>query len=59
MDFKNQGKAEIFKHKDLRARSLSYLENGGIFILQCRQSNCGFYKLFVMKTSMKLLDISK
>ena len=29
MDFKNRGKAEVFKHEDLRARSLISLENGG------------------------------
>ena len=28
MDFKNRGKDEVFKHKDSRVRSLSYLENG-------------------------------
>ena len=46
--FKNRGEAEVFKHKDLRAWSLIYSENGDVFILQRRQSNCGFYKLFVM-----------
>ena len=56
MDFKNRGEAEVFKHEDPRVRSLTYLENRGIFILQCRQSNCGFYyMLFVMITSMKLI----
>ena len=53
MDFKNRGEAEVFRHEDLRAQSLTYLENGGVFILQRRQSNCGFCKLFVMITSMK------
>ena len=53
MDFKNQGE---FKHKDLRVQSLTYLENGGVFILQCRQSNCGFYKLFIMITSIKFIS---
>ena len=28
MDFKNQGKAKVFKHKDPRARSLTYLKMG-------------------------------
>ena len=28
MDFKNRGEAKVFKHKDTRAWSLSYLENG-------------------------------
>ena len=35
------------------AQSLTYLENGGVFILLCKQSNCGFCKLFVMLTSMR------
>ena len=52
MDFKNQGEAEVFKHEDPRAWSL---ENEGIFILQHRPSNCGFYKLFVMIMSMKFI----
>ena len=43
MDFKNRGEAEVFKHEDTRARSLTDLENGGIFILQHQQINCGFY----------------
>ena len=56
MDFKNRGEAEVFKHEDPRARSLTYLENGGVFILQRRQSNCGFYyMLFVMITSIKFI----
>ena len=33
VDFKNWGEAEVFKHKDLRAWPLSYLEDGGILIL--------------------------
>ena len=33
VDFKNQGEAKVFKHKDPRARSLTHLENGDIFIL--------------------------
>ena len=53
MDFKNRGEAEVFKHEDPRAWSLTYSENGDVFILQRRQSNCEFYKLFVMITSMK------
>ena len=28
MDFKNQGEAEVFKHEDTRAQSLTDLENG-------------------------------
>ena len=28
MDFKNQGKAKVFKHEDPRSRSLTYLEMG-------------------------------
>ena len=43
MDFKNRGEAEVFKHKDPRAWSLTYLENGGIFILKRSESSCGFY----------------
>ena len=27
MHFKNQGEAEVFKHEDLRAWSLTYFEN--------------------------------
>ena len=50
MDFKSRGEAEVFKNEDKRARSLTYLENGGIFILQRGQSNCGFYRLFVAIT---------
>ena len=34
MDFKNQGEAKVFKHKVPRARSLTYLENGGAFALR-------------------------
>ena len=30
MNFKNQSEAEVFKHKDMRVQSLSYLENGGL-----------------------------
>ena len=57
MDFKNQGEAEVFKHEDPKVWSLTYLENGDVFILQCRQSNCVFYyKLFVI---VMLFDISK
>ena len=37
----------------MKIRWRSYLENGGVFILQCKQSNCGFCKLFVMLTSMR------
>ena len=33
MEFKNQGEAEVLKHKDPRVQSLTDLENGGIFIL--------------------------
>ena len=44
VNFKNRGKAEVFKYEDLRAQSLTYLENRDTFILQRRQSNCGFYK---------------
>lgn len=33
MDFKNQGKAEVFKHIGLNAWYLNDLENGGVFIL--------------------------
>ena len=56
MDFKNRGEAKVFKHEDPRARSLTNLENGGVFILQRRQCNCGFYyMLFVMITSMKFI----
>ena len=47
MDFKNQGEAEVFKHEDLRAWSL---KNGGVCILKHRQSNCGFYRLFITIT---------
>ena len=36
MDFKNRGEAEVFKHEDQSARSLSYLENGGVIILLCK-----------------------
>ena len=32
VDFKNRSEAEAFKHKDTRARPLTYLENGGVFI---------------------------
>ena len=32
MDFKNQSEAEVFKHEDLRAWCLTYLENGRIYI---------------------------
>ena len=35
MDFKNRGKSEVFEHEDLSVQSLSYIENGGIFILIC------------------------
>ena len=55
MDFKNRGKVKVFKHEDPRAQSLTYLENGGVFILQRRQSNCGFYKLITMITSMRFI----
>ena len=43
MDFKNQGEAEGFKHEDPSARSLSYLENGGVFILICKGITCGLH----------------
>ena len=43
MDFKNRGEAEVFKHEDLSARSLSYLENGGVFIVMCKGITCGLY----------------
>ena len=33
MDFKIRDEAEVFKHEDTRVQSLTYLENGGIFIL--------------------------
>ena len=33
VDFRNRGKAKVFKHEDMRVWSLSYLENGGVFIL--------------------------
>ena len=32
VDFKNRGEAEVFKHEDMRAWSLTDLENGGVFI---------------------------
>ena len=32
VDFKSQGEANVFKHKDTRAWSLTYLENGGVRI---------------------------
>ena len=46
MDFKNRGEAEVFKHEDPRAWSLTYLENWGVFILkrsEGRLGSCGFY----------------
>ena len=42
-DFKNRGEAEVFKHEDPSARSLSYLENGGVFIVICKGITCGLY----------------
>ena len=33
VDFKNRAKTKVFKHEDTRVRSLTYLENGGVFIL--------------------------
>ena len=33
VDFKNRGEAAVFEHEDTRARSLTDLENGGVFIL--------------------------
>ena len=38
MDFKNRGEAEVFKHEDTRARSLTDLENGGVFMPQFLKS---------------------
>ena len=38
MDF-----ASVFKHEDPSARSLSYLENGGVFIVLCKGITCGLY----------------
>ena len=56
MDFKNRGEAEVFKHEDPRAWSLTYLENGGVFILKRSEGSCGFYyMLFVIITSMKFI----
>ena len=56
MDFKNRGEAEVFKHEDPRAWSLTYLENGGIFILKRSEAVVvGFIMLFVMITSMKFI----
>ena len=43
VDFKNRGEAEVFKHEDPSARSLSYLENGGVFILICKGFTCGLH----------------
>ena len=43
MDFKNRGEAEVFKHEDPSARPLSYLENGGVFIVINKGITCGLY----------------
>ena len=56
VDFKNRGKAEVFKHEDPGAWSLTYLENGGVFILKRSEGSCGFYyMLFVMIMLMKFI----
>ena len=49
MDFKNRGEAKVFKHKDPRAWSLTYLENGGVFILKRSEGSCGFYYYYVIR----------
>ena len=43
MHFKNRGKSEVFEHEDLSVQSLSYLENGGIFILICERFIFGLH----------------
>ena len=53
MDFKNQGEAKVFKCKDPRVQSLSYLEKG-VYLYCVNKVIMGLYvrRLFITITSI-------